>query len=228
MIIGKIDNQALNVDNSQNSPKTKSITIDIYKDSVVGKIKDINEEDEDEEEQIKKEKHYNGLVDKYDIIIFFIKYQKYISLINYKLNKNIPLSEFELKIKNILKDKENNLIFKEIKSDLDDDQTIEEIDSKKFKIPYIFYDDINIIKKNNKVKDLDEQIKFDIYNQMEQKVNLSIYEDELKVVYNKYYIRQFYKKVSLGYSMKHDGSICEEGIIGEQKQIIKKKIVMYC
>jgi len=221
MIIGKIENQKIDEDNSQ---KIKSLTIDIYKDSVVGKIKDID----DDEEKMKIVKQKSGVIDKYDIMIFLIKYQKYISLINYKLNRNIPLTDFELKIKKILKNKKINLLLNEIKSDLDDDLTIEEYESQKFIIPDIFYGDIDIIKKKNEVKDINDQLKFDIYNQMENKKKSSIYEDELKVVY-KYYISQLYKKVSIGYSIRNDGKICEEEIIGELKKISsKKKIVVYC
>ena len=215
MIIGKIENQKIDEDNSQ---KIKSLTIDIYKDSVVGKIKDID----DDEEKMKIVKQKSGVIDKYDIMIFLIKYQKYISLINYKLNRNIPLTDFELKIKKILKNKKINLLLNEIKSDLDDDLTIEEYESQKFIIPDIFYGDIDIIKKKNEVKDINDQLKFDIYNQMENKKKSSIYEDELKVVY-KYYISQLYKKVSIGYSIRNDGKICEEEIIGEVKKISSKK-----
>ena len=206
--------------NKENSIETTSITIDIYKDELVGKFKEI-----DEKEQ--KEKTGNDDVNKYDKIFFMIKYQKYISLINYKLNNGINLNDVEKNVIKYLIEKENNndIILNETKSE-SDNKIIKEYESKRLTIPNIFYDDIEKIKKKG-VADLDDQIKFDIYNQMKKNENQTQYEKELKVVYN-YFIYQYYNEISLNIALTNDGKECVEEKVVEKKKISSKKTLLYC
>jgi len=207
--------------NEENSKNNTSLTIDIYKESLVGKIKEIDEKD-----QIK----YKGSdddVDKYDKILFLIKYLRYISLINYKFNNKINLNDIEKKFINILLKQENNnnLALNETKSE-SDKKNIKKFDSENFTVPKIFYDDIEKIKKKE-ITDLDDQIKYDIYNQMEKNENQTEYEKELNVAYH-YLISQYYNEICLTISLKNDGRECVEEKVVQKQRISSKKTLLYC
>ena len=210
-----------NEEKSENT-KATSLTIDIYKESLVGKIKEI---DDDEKEEIENKGDDN--VDRYDIIFFLTKYLKYISLINYKFNNKINLNDIEKNFINILLKHENNnnILLNETKSE-SDIKDIKEFDSKYFIIPRIFYDDIGKIKKKE-IIDMDDQIKFDIYNQMYKNKNETKYEKELNVAYL-YLISQYYNEISLTISLKDDGRECVEEKVVERHRIKSKRSLVYC
>jgi hypothetical protein len=210
-----------NEDKSENT-KATSLTIDIYKGSLVGKIKEI---DDDEKEEIENKGSYD--TDKYDIIFFLIKYLKYISLINYKLNNRINLNDIEQKFINILLklDNNNNILLNEVKSE-SDKKDIKEFYSENFTVPKIFYDDVEKIKKKE-IRVMDDQIKFDIYNQMNKNEKKTKYEKELNVAYL-YLISQYYNEICLTISLKNDGRDCVEEKVVERNKIKSKKSLLYC
>jgi hypothetical protein len=81
----------------------------------------------------KKHKNYNmhKSVDIYDKILFFIKWQEYLSLLNYKLNNKLPLNILEIKLNKILHNKKNNIVMTEIISKKEK-RSLKEIDFNNF------------------------------------------------------------------------------------------------
>ena len=211
--------------NEENCTNTTSLTIDIYKEALVGKIKEI-----DEKEQIQnKISDDDDDVDKYDIIFFLIKYLRYISLLNYKLTNKINLNDVEKNvIKNLInQENNNNIVLYETKSE-SDTKNIKNFDCdyENFTIPKIFYDDIEKIKRKE-ITDLDDQIKFDIYNQMKKNKNQTKYEKELDVAY-RYLISEYYNEISLNISLKNDGRECVEEKVVQKQKISTKRSLVYC
>ena len=127
----------------------------------------------------------------------------------------------------------NNIVLYETKSE-SDTKNIKNFDYENFTIPKIFYDDIEKIKRKE-IINLDDQIKFDIYNQMKENKNQTKFEKELDVAY-RYLISEYYNQISLNISLKNDGRECVEEKVEEkveqkveQKETISTtKSLVYC
>ena len=107
-----------------------------------------------------------------------------------------------------------------------DTKNIKNFDSENFTLPTIFYDDIEKIKRKE-ITDLDDQIKFDIYNQMKENKNQTKYEKELNVAY-RYLISEYYNEICLNISLKNDGRECVEEKVVQKQRISTKRSLVYC
>jgi len=176
------------------------------------------------------DKNYNNYnmhksVDIYDKILFFIKWQEYLSLLNYKLNNKLPLNILEIKLNKILHNKKNNIVMTEIISKKEK-RSLKEIDFNNFFFPDIFFDDVNKIKKDHKIEDIKDQLKLDIYNYLFEKNKISEkYEEEIKIMCY-YYLIHFYPKIAIGYAITNENKEVESEIV--QTPTKKEKILISC
>ena len=208
-----------------NSLKITDLTAEIYNNELIGIIKEIDIE------EIKNKQE----IDNDDITFFLIKWQNYLSLLNYKLNNNKQLNNFEKVIIDILSNGNKNTIrITEEISENDNNLTLKNLSSKKPKLPNMFYDDAKKIEKdaiNNGVNDINSQIKLDIFNYLFGKNKKSIkYDKEMKKVCN-YYLNQLYPKTAITYSITNDNKEVEkETIVTSSKIVMKKKnkTLLYC
>ena len=207
---------------NNNSTKITDLTVEIYNNELIGIIKEID----NKELTNKKE------IDNNDITLFLIKWQNYLSLLNYKLNNNKGLNNFEKALIDILSNGNKNTIKITEEISENDNLTLKNLSSKRKKLPDIFYDDAKKIEKeaiNNDVNDINSQMKLDIFNYLFGKNKKSIkYEKEMKKVCN-YYINQLYPKTAIVYSITNDNKEVEhEAIVTSSKIVMKKKTLLYC
>jgi hypothetical protein len=205
-----------------NSTKITDLTVEIYNNEIIGIIKEIDN----------KEINNKQDIDNDVITLFLIKWQNYLSLINYKLNNNKRLNNFEKALIDILSNGNKNTIRITEEISENDNLTLKNLSSKRKKLPDIFYDDAKKIEKeaiNNYVNDINSQIKLDIFNYLFGKNKKSIkYEKEMKKVCN-YYINQLYPKTAIVYSITNNNKEVEhEAIVTSSKIMMKKKTLLYC
>jgi len=218
-IIVEIQNEKLD---KSISTKITDLSAEIYNNELIGIIKEI-----DNKELMIKEQNDND-----DITLFLIKWQNYFSLLNYKLNNNKRLNNFEKALIDILNNDNKNTIKITEEISENDNLALKNLSSKRLKLPNIFYDDVKKIEKdviNNDVNDINSQIKLDIFNYLFGKNKKSIkYEKEMKKVCN-YYINQLYPKTAIIYSITNDNKEVEhEAIVTSSKIVMKKKTLLYC
>ena len=164
-------------------------------------------------------------VDIYDKILFFIKWQEYLSLLNYKLNNKLPLNSLEIKLNKILHNKKTNIVMTEIISKKEK-RSLKEIDFNNFFFPDIFFDDVNKIKKAHEIEDIKNQLKLDIYNYLFEKNKINEkYEEEIKIMCY-YYLIQFYQKIAIGYAITNENKEVKSEIVQTKKK--KEKILLSC
>ena len=205
-----------------NSTKITDLTVEIYNNEIIGIIKEIDN----------KEINNKQDIDNDVITLFLIKWQNYLSLINYKLNNNKRLNNFEKALIDILSNGNKNTIRITEEISENDNLTLKNLSCKTLKLPNMFYDDAKKIEKdviNNDVNDINSQIKLDIFNYLFGKNKKSIkYEKEMKKVCN-YYINQLYPKTAIVYSITNDNKEVEhEAIVTSSKIMMKKKTLLYC
>lgn len=203
-----------------NSEKITDLTAEIYDKELIGIIKELDNKNIENKQEI----------DNNDIIIFLIKWQNYLSLLNYKLNNNKRLNSFEKTIIDILNHENKNTIM--ITEEKSENNSLKNLGSKKLILPKMFYDDAKKIEKDvikNDVDDINAQLKLDIFNYLFGKHKKSIkYEKELKKVCN-YYINQLYPKTAIVYSITNDNKEVErEAIVTSSKIVLKKKTLVSC
>ena len=205
-----------------NSIKITDLTAEIFNNELIGIIKEIDNK------EIKNKQE----IDNDDITFFLIKWQNYLSLLNYKLNNNKQFNNFEKAIIDILNNGNKNTLRITEEISENDKFIFKNLSSKKPILPKIFYDDAKKIEKeviNNDVDDINSQIKLDIFNYLFGKNKKSIkYEKEMKKVCN-YYINQLYPKTAIVYSITNDNKEVEhEAIVTTSKIVTKKKTLLYC
>lgn len=160
----------------------------------------------------------DNIVDKYSKILFFIDKQYTLSILNFKLNNKLTFNKTEINLASIFNDIENkkegikawNLKWCPYYYIM-----IKQYDSEPYEIPFSLYYDVREIIKNNKVKNHADQLKLDIYKQIQDmKNNLTQYDEKFKVLHM-YFINQFYEKNKIA-------SACENYDIEKEIEIEMK------
>lgn len=123
-----------------------------------------------------------------------------------------------------------NIILSEITLSFELDKPfIEKLITKKFEIPDIFLDDVENIRKSNKMKSYNDQLKLDIYDYLfDENKNHDKYKEEFKRV-SYYYICQLYPKIAIAYCNTVDNKEIEREVaIIEQKKVKQNKMLIAC
>lgn len=216
-----------------NYETSENVHYHICTNSLEGEIN--NKEDDN------KDIHRDGVADIYDKARLLISNQEALSVLNYKLNNNLQLNDTERSIfNNIYNIKYNkfedekinsgiiNTVNRRLRSSVKFSQFHYDLlkihDKNPYKDSNTLYEDVNKILNNNKVNDSQEQLKLDIWRQMEDaKKQKYKYDDAFKVTY-KYFMNTYNKQIHNIKLLKETDNCKTQPVTVNQSKVFDTKV----